>query len=73
MRSSILLIVISIFILSCKTITLDDERMVADIPNDLEFIIIPAGAYTSVESGAVNYIEYDYMMMKYPVTKVKYI
>lgn len=73
MRSSILLIVISIFILSCKTITLDDEQVIADIPNDLEFIIIPAGAYTPAEGGGVKYIEYDYMMMKYPVTNAQYI
>ncbi len=73
MRSSILLIVISIFILSCKTITLDDEHVITDIPENLELIKIPAGAYTSGESGVEKYIEYDYMMMKYPVTNVQYI
>ena len=73
MRSSILLIVISLFILSCKTITLDDEQVIADIPADLEFIIIPAGAYTPDRSGVVKYIEYDYIMMKYPVTNAQYI
>ena len=73
MRSSILLIVINIFILSCKTITLDDEQVIADIPEDLELIKIPAGAYSSGENGVEKYIGYDYMMMKYPVTNAQYI
>ncbi|MCK4903546.1 MAG: hypothetical protein KAS35_02565, partial [Candidatus Marinimicrobia bacterium] len=73
MHSSILWIVIGILILSCKTITLEDEQVIADIPEDLELIKIPAGAYTSGENGVEKYIEYDYMMMKYPVTNVQYI
>ena len=73
MRSSILLIVIGILLFSCKIITLDDEQIIADIPEDIELIKIPAGAYSSSENAVERYITYDYMMMKFPVTNTQYI
>ncbi|MBU0528199.1 formylglycine-generating enzyme family protein [bacterium] len=73
MRSSILLIFIGISLFSCKTITLDDEQALANIPEDIELIKIPAGAYSSGERGVIKYVEYDYMMMKYPVTNLQYL
>lgn len=73
MRSSIIWIVISVSLFSCKTITLDDEQVLADIPEDIELITIPAGAYSSGKNRLEKYIEYDYMMMKYPVTNTQYI
>ncbi len=73
MRSLILLIVICISLFSCKTIILDDEQVIADIPEDIKLIKIPAGVYSSGENGLEKYIEFDYMMMKYPVTNSQYI
>lgn len=73
MRSSILLIFISFSLFSCKTIVLDDEQVIADIPEDIILIKIPAGAYSSGKNRVEKYIEYDYMMMKYPVTNWQYI
>ena len=71
---SIFLIIVAIFSLfNCKTFILDDEQIIADIPVDIELIKIPAGAYSSGEDGIEKYIEYDYMMMKYPVTNSQYI
>lgn len=70
---SIMSIVIGLSMLSCKTITLDDDPIMAIIPEDIELIKIPSGAYSSGEGGIEKYIEYDYMMMKYPVTNVQYI
>ncbi|NHZ86885.1 MAG: SUMF1/EgtB/PvdO family nonheme iron enzyme, partial [Planctomycetia bacterium] len=73
MRSLILLIVISVSLFSCKTITLYDEQVIADIPEDIELITIPAGLYSFGENGLEKYIKYDYMMMKYPVTNAQYV
>jgi formylglycine-generating enzyme required for sulfatase activity len=73
MRSLSLLIVICVSLFSCKTIILDDEQVIADIPEDIKLIKIPAGVYSSGENGLEKYIEYDYMMMKYPVTNSQYI
>ena len=73
MRLSILLIVISVSLFSCKTITIDDVQRIADIPEDIELIKIPIGAYSYGETGLEKYIKYDYMMMKYPVTNTQYI
>jgi len=73
MYSSIRLIVISVCLFSCKTITLDDKQVTADIPEDIELIRIPAGAYSSGKSGLEKFIEHDYLMMKYPVTNAQYI
>ncbi len=73
MRLSILLIFISIALFSCKTITLNDEQIIANIPDDIELIKIPAGAFSSGEDAIEKYITYDYMMMKFPVTNSQYI
>jgi len=66
-------IIIGLLLLGCKTIILDAEHVIVDIPEDIELIKIPAGAYSSGEHGAEKYIEYDYMIMKYPVTNAQYI
>ena len=73
MRLSILLIVISVSFFNCKIITLDDEQAMATIPEDIELIKIPAGIYISGEGKTEDYINYDYLMMKYPVTNSQYI
>ncbi len=73
MRSSMLLIVISVSLFSCKTITLVDEQIITDIPDNIKLLKIPSGAYSSGEYGLEKYIEYDYMIMKYPVTNTQYI
>ncbi len=73
MRSAMLLIVISVSLFSCKTITLDDKQVTTDIPDNIKLIKIPSGVYSSGEPELEKYIEYDYMMMKYPVTNTQYI
>jgi len=73
MRLSILLMFISISFFNCKIITLNDELAMATIPEDIELIKIPAGIYISGEDKAKYYINYDYLMMKYPVTNSQYI
>ena len=66
-------IIIGLSLLGCKTIILDDDPIVATIPENLELIKIPAGAYLSGKTGIEKYIEYDYSIMKYPVTNAQYI
>ena len=73
MRLSILFFTISVFLFSCKTITVDGEQAMANIPEDIELIKIPAGNYTSGENKTEQYIDYDYLMMKFPVTNSQYI
>lgn len=73
MRSSIISIIVGLSLFSCKIITLDDEQITGSIPEDIELITIPAGAYSSGEHGIEKYIEYDYEIMKYPVTNAQYI
>ncbi|MCK4903381.1 MAG: SUMF1/EgtB/PvdO family nonheme iron enzyme [Candidatus Marinimicrobia bacterium] len=73
MRSLIILIVISVSLFSCKTITLDDEQVIADIPEGLELVKIPAGAYSAGETAKIKFLDYDYLIMKYPVTNLQYI
>jgi len=73
MRISILLIVISISFFNCKIITLDDEQAMVTIPEDIELIKIPAGIYSSGEFNRESYIDYNYKIMKYPVTNLQYI
>ena len=69
----IISIVIGLSLLSCKTIILDDEQGVITIPQGIELITISAGAYSSGESGIEKYIDYDYEIMKYPVTNAQYL
>jgi len=64
---------IILLLISCKTINIDDNQAAKSIPEDIELIRIPAGAYLSGEYGIENYIEYDYKIMKYPVTNAQYI
>ena len=73
MRLSFFLILISIFLFSCKTITVDNDPALANIPEDIELIKIPAGIYTSGEGNTERDINYDYLMMKFPVTNSQYI
>ena len=73
MRCQFLLLVVIFSLFNCKTIILDNEQIIADIPIDIELIKIPAGAYSSGTNGKEKYIEYDYVMMKYPVTNSQYI
>ena len=73
MRSKILFIVIVVSLYSCRTITIDNDKDIVDIPVSIELIMIPAGAYSSGGAGLEKYIEYDYSMMKYPVTNAQYI
>jgi len=65
--------VISLLLLGCKTINIDDDQTTGSIPEDIELIKIPAGAYSSGVYGIEKYIEYDYEIMKYPVTNAQYI
>ncbi len=62
-----------IMFFGCKTITIDEDKVVLDIPDDIELIKIPAGVYTSGENNTEKYIYYDYEMMKYLVTNAQYI
>ncbi len=73
MRTSVLFITICIALFSCKTITVDSVQTIASIPEDIELIKIPAGIYTSGEQKTDQYINYDYLMMKFPVTNLQYI
>ena len=73
MRSSIIFVYISIFLFSCKTITTDSEHTMASIPEGIELIKIPAGVYSSGKLADIKYLEYDYSMMKYPVTNSQYV
>ncbi len=73
MRPLILFIVISVSLYSCKTIILEDEQFTADVPIDIELIKIPAGIYISSEEKIEKYIDYDYSLMKFPVTNLQYI
>lgn len=72
MRTLILFIVISVSLYSCKTIILEDEQVTADVPIDIELIKIPAGIYISGEEKIEKYIDYDYSLMKFPVTNLQY-
>lgn len=73
MRSSILFVTICVSLFSCKTITVDNEQAIANIPDDIELIKIPAGNYTSGKTKTKKYINYDYLMMKFPVTNSQYM
>jgi len=73
MRSFIILISICITLFSCKTITVDSNKVSSSIPDDIELIKIPAGIYTSGENNSARYIYYDYEIMKYPVTNAQYM
>lgn len=73
MRSQILLVVLSFSLFSCKIITLDDEQIIADIPEGLELIKISAGIYTSGEKNNKRFLYYDYKIMQYPVTNLQYV
>ena len=73
MRISILIIIIGISLFSCKTIILNDDIIINNIPESIELIKIPAGAYSSGELADIKYLEYDYSMMKYPVTNSQYV
>ena len=52
---------------------MDNKHVLVDLPEEIELIKIPAGAYSSGESGIEKYIEYDYSIMKYLVTNAQYI
>lgn len=67
------IVIFIVLLISCKTITMEDEKIIAEIPGDIELIKIPAGVYSSGEGASIKYVEYDYMMMKYPVTNAQYI
>ena len=79
MRLSILLIIISISLFSCKTITLNDEQIIANIPDDIELVKIPAGIYTSAtlathikaqmkDAGSNTYtVTYNYITSKFTI------
>lgn len=69
---TIIIFFFSALLYNCKTITMDESQPV-EIPKDIELVKIPAGPYTSGEGGVIKYVEYDYMMMKYPVTNAQYI
>ncbi len=64
---------IIILFIGCKTITIDDKTVSLEIPNEIELIKIPAGAYTAGERNIEKFIYYDYEIMKYPVTNVQFI
>ena len=75
MRKRLFYIILFFIILfsGCKTITIDDDTVKVDIPENLSLINIPAGAYTSGENNIEKYIYYDYEIMKFPVTNAQYI
>ena len=73
MRLSIILIFISFYFFSCKTITFDDTQVITDIPKDVELVKISAGAYSSGKYAIEKYIKYDYEIMRFPVTNAQYI
>lgn len=71
--SHIFLILSIIFISNCKTITIDDDSIKIDIPDEIELIKIPSGVFYSGENSTKDVINYDYLIMKYPVTNLQYI
>lgn len=68
-----LIIILSIVLINCKTITVQDDFLTFDIPKDIELINVPAGNYYSGRYSSIATIDYDYEMMKYPVTNIQYI
>ena len=69
---TITIVIICSVLSSCKTITIDEESP-QEIPDGVELIKIPAGAFTYSESKTVEFIEYDYEMMKFQVTNEQYL
>jgi len=69
---TLIIFLISALLYNCKTLVTEESQSV-EIPEDVELVKIPAGTYSSGENGVNKYIEYDYMMMKYPVTNSQYI
>lgn len=69
----ILLITFVALLFSCKTITVPDDSISMEIPNDIELITIPAGQYRSGEKATPAIIDYDYKIMKYPVTNEQFL
>lgn len=72
-KTSLLLLACFIFLFSCKTIAVHDDTSTADLPDDIELIKIPAGNYSSGRPATIATIDYDFAMMKYPVTNTQYI
>ena len=72
-KTLLLLLACFIFIFSCKTIAIHDDTSTADLPDDIELIKIPAGNYSSGRPAIIATIDYDFAMMKYPVTNTQYI
>lgn len=63
---------IGFILTNCKTITIQDNYTYA-LPDDIELIKIPAGNYTIGENNEVASIDYDYSIMKFPVTNEQYV
>ena len=62
-----------ITIQNCKTITLSEDKALMTIPEEIEFITIPAGQYSSGEEAEKETIEYDFEIMKFPVTNEQFL
>ena len=69
----ILLIFLSLSLFYCKIITIEEEQAMANIPDDIVLMTVPAGIYTSGEEKIEYKIDYDYLIMKFPVTNSQYI
>ena len=70
----ILITIVSLVILvNCKTITVTDDQPIGEFPDSIALNLIPAGAYSFGEGGTEKYIEYDFEIMKYPVTNIQYL
>jgi len=71
--SLISFITLVVILYSCKTITVPDDSISMEIPDDIELITIPAGQYRFGENATTATIDYDYKIMKYPVTNKQYV
>lgn len=73
LRNTLLPILFTIFLISCKTITISDNSITTEPPESIELILIPAGNYIKGENNEVATMDYDYSIMKHPVTNKQFL